>query len=41
MVSFTRSPFWSGCRSSPMSKSIALMMPSPNSSWISSFQVVP
>ena len=41
MVIFTRSPFWSGCRSRVMSKSMALMMPSPNSSWIISFHVVP
>ena len=41
MPIFTRSPFWSGWRSRVMSKSIALMIPSPNSSWISSFQVVP
>ena len=40
-VSLTRSPFGSGWRSIAMSKSMALMMPSPNSSWISSFQVVP
>ena len=40
-VSLTRSPFGSGWRSIAMSKSIALMMPSPNSSWINSFQVVP
>lgn len=37
----TRSPFWSGCRSNTMPKSIPLMIPSPNSSWIMSFQVVP
>ena len=41
MAIFTRSPFWSGWRSMVMSKSMADMMPSPNSSWISSFQVVP
>ena len=38
---FDRSPLRSGWRSIAMSKSMALMMPSPNSSWISSFQVVP
>src|SRR5262249_19617676 len=40
-VSLTWSSFGSGWRSIVMSKSIALMMPSPNSSWINSFQVVP
>ena len=38
---FTRSPFGSGSRDRSRSKSIALMMPSPNSSWISAFKVVP
>ncbi len=41
MVTFTRSPFGSGSFSTSISKSIALMMPSPNFSWISSFSVVP
>ena len=41
IVTFTRSPLGSGRRSRLISKSIALMIPSPNSSWISSFQVLP
>ena len=41
MVILTRSPFGLGRRSISRSKSMADMMPSPNSSWISSFQVVP
>ena len=40
-TTFTRSPFGSAWRSMSMLKSIALMMPSPNSSWISSLMVVP
>ncbi len=41
MARRTRSPVWSGWRSSVMSKSIARMMPSPNSSSISTFHVAP
>ena len=40
-TTFTRSPLGSGVRTMSMLKSIALMMPSPNSSWISSLMVVP
>ena len=41
MVIFTRSPFGLGKRSMSMSKSIADMMPSPNSSSISAFHAGP
>ena len=41
MVIFTRSPLGSGCRSSAKSKSMADMMPSPNSSSISTFSAGP
>ena len=41
MPTLTRSPFGSGRRSIVMSKSIADMMPSPNSSSISAFQAAP
>src|SRR5690606_36189070 len=37
----TQSPFGSASRWMSIEKSIALMMPSPNSSWISSFIVEP
>lgn len=37
----TRSPFGSGSRCRSILKSIALMMPSPNSSWMSALNVVP
>jgi hypothetical protein len=40
-TTLTRSPFGSGCRTMSMLKSMALMIPSPNSSWISSLIVVP
>src|ERR1700674_2980856 len=40
-TTFTRSPFGSGSRWMSMVKSIALMMPSPNSSWINALSVVP
>jgi type III restriction enzyme len=40
-TTFTRSPLGSGWRTMSMEKSMALMMPSPNSSWISSLMVVP
>jgi hypothetical protein len=40
-TTFTRSPFGSGSRVMSIEKSIALMMPSPNSSWINSLIVVP
>ncbi|MFM2074192.1 MAG: hypothetical protein RJB34_497 [Pseudomonadota bacterium] len=40
-TTFTRSPLGSGWRTMSMLKSMALMMPSPNSSWISSLMVVP
>ena len=38
---FTRSPLGSGTREISIEKSIALMMPSPNSSWISDLIVMP
>ena len=41
MPILTRSPFGSAWRSIAMSKSIADMMPSPNSSSISAFQAGP
>jgi len=41
MVILTRSPLGSGLRSISMSKSIADMMPSPNSSSISAFHAGP
>jgi hypothetical protein len=41
MEIFTRSPFGFGSRSNSMLKSIADMMPSPNSSSISAFQTGP
>ncbi len=40
-TTLTRSPFGSDSRRMSMEKSIALMIPSPNSSWISSLMVVP
>ncbi len=41
MTMRTRSPFGSGSRAMSMEKSMALMMPSPNSSWMSALSVVP
>src|SRR5262249_16008592 len=41
ILTLTLSPFGSGLRSIVISKSMALIMPSPNSSWINSFHVVP
>ena len=41
MLMLTRSPAAFGSRFMSMRKSIALMMPSPNSSWMSSLKVVP
>jgi len=38
---FTRSPFGSSTREISIEKSIALMMPSPNSSWIRDLIVMP
>ena len=41
IVMLTRSPLGSGSRCRSILKSMALMIPSPNSSWISSLKVVP
>src|SRR5262249_51902757 len=41
ITSFTRSPFSCAWREMSRSKSVALMMPSPKSSWINSLIVVP
>ena len=41
IVILTRSPLGSASRVRSMLKSMALMMPSPNSSWISDLKVVP
>ena len=41
MTMYTRSPAGSGSRVRPILKSMALMTPSPNYSWISFLKVLP